>query len=135
MYRFREALIRFMSGRHGSDQLNWLIFWLYLASFIAYIFSHWAVFYYVGLALVIVYCFRTFSRNIYKRQLENQKYLEATKGIRSYFKRRKNKWRDRKTHVYKKCPNCKTFLRLPKKKGTHIAVCPKCRQEFEVKVR
>ena len=135
MYRIKEALIRFMAGRYGSDSLNWLFFWLYLISFIAYIFTKLALFYFIGMILVIIYFFRAFSRNIYKRQLENQKYLEMTKGIRSFGRRQKNKWRDRKTHVYKKCPNCKTFLRLPRKKGTHIAVCPKCRKEFEVKVR
>ena len=135
MYRIKEMLIRFMSGRYGTDNLNWLIFGLYVLMFIIYMITKLAVFYYIGLALIIWYCFRTLSRNIYGRQLENQKYLNATKGIRIFCRRQKNKWRDRKTHIYKRCPNCKTFLRLPKKTGTHVAVCPKCKKEFEVKVR
>lgn len=135
MYRLREFLIRFMAGRYGSDNLNWLIFWLYLAMFVIYMFTKIVVFYYIGFILIILYLFRTLSRNIYGRQLENQKYLDLTKGIRSFCRRQKNKIRDRKTHVYKKCPGCKTFLRLPKRKGTHVAVCPKCHQEFEVKIR
>lgn len=135
MYRIREALIRFMSGRNGMDNLNMVIFWIYLVLLIASMITQSLILNYISLFLVIVFLFRSLSRNIYKRQLENEKYLEKTKGIRSHFKRQKNKWRDRKTHIYKKCPGCKTYLRLPKQKGTHIAVCPKCREEFEVKVR
>ncbi|MGI5824180.1 MAG: hypothetical protein ACOX7J_01275 [Bacillota bacterium] len=135
MYRLREMMIRFMAGRYGSDNLNWLIFWLYLAMFVVYLITRAVVFYYIGFVLILLYIFRTLSRNIYRRQLENQKYLNSTKGIRVFCRRQKNRWRDRKTHVYRKCPGCKTFLRLPKKKGTHIVVCPKCRKEFEVKVR
>ena len=135
MYRIREALIRFMSGRNGMDNLNMVIFWIYLVLLIISMITQSLILNYISLFLVIVFLFRSLSRNIYKRQLENEKYLEKTKGIRSHFKRQKNKWRDRKTHIYKKCPGCKTYLRLPKQKGTHIAVCPKCREEFEVKVR
>lgn len=134
MYRIREALIRFMAGRNGMDNLNMLIFGIYFIVFIISMVLHNMVVNYISLFLAIWFLFRMLSRNIYKRQLENEKYLEKTKGIRSYIKRQKNKWRDRKTHVYKKCPGCKIYLRLPKQKGTHIAVCPKCHKEFEVKV-
>ncbi len=135
MYRFKEMLVRFMSGRYGNDNLNRLIFWLYVIMFLVYILTKAAVFYWIGLALIFLYLFRTLSRNIYGRQLENQKYIDATKNIRFFCRRQKNRWRDRKTHVYKKCPNCKTFLRLPRKQGVHVAVCPKCKKEFEIKVR
>ncbi len=134
MYRLREMMVRFMAGRYGTDNLNWLIFWLYLILFIVYLITRMSIFYYIGFVMVILYFFRTFSRNIYRRQLENQRYLDATKGIRVFCRRQKNRWRDRHTHVYKRCPGCKTFLRLPKQKGAHIAVCPKCHREFEVKI-
>ena len=39
----------------------------------------------------------------------------------------KNIWRDRKTHTYFKCANCKAVIRVPKRKGGGIVTCPKCR--------
>ena len=37
-------------------------------------------------------------------------------------------------HVYKKCPNCRAVLRLPRRKGRHTTICPKCKKEFRVYV-
>ena len=65
---------------------------------------------------------------------ENAKYLGARNKFLSFFKRKKAQFRDRKTHVYKKCPHCKATLRLPKKKGRHTVSCPKCRKRFETKI-
>ena len=57
------------------------------------------------------------------RELKN---LAAELGIKGFFVLRKNKFRDRKTHVYRKCPHCKAQIRLPKVKGEHKCACPKC---------
>ena len=78
------------------------------------------------MATVICIFFRTMSRNIAKRRAENQKFC-------NFFKLRKNKFRDRKTHVYRKCPSCKAVLRLPKAKGKHTVSCPKCKNKFSVR--
>lgn len=45
-----------------------------------------------------------------------------------------SKRRDRKTHVYVKCPSCQNNLRLPKEKGKHIVVCPCCKNRFKIKI-
>ena len=79
MYRFKEMLVRFMSGRYGNDNLNRLIFWLYVIMFLVYILTKAAVFYWIGLALIFLYLFRTLSRNIYGRQLENQIIFQVVK--------------------------------------------------------
>ena len=47
-------------------------------------------------------------------------------------KLRKKKWAYRKTHIYRKCPNCKAEIRLPKKKGKHVCTCPRCKKDFDV---
>ena len=46
----------------------------------------------------------------------------------------KSKHRDRKTHVFRKCPACKSVLRLPRQKGKHTVRCPRCQHRFDVKI-
>ncbi len=134
MMRIREALARFMSGRYGNDDLNKLFFWLYLILIVANLFIRSSIIYFVSLIIVFLWIFRSFSKNMYKRQAENQKYLVLKNKIMSFFKLQKNKWRDRKTHVYRRCDSCKAVIRLPRVKGTHTVECPKCHKDFKVKV-
>lgn len=141
MGRFRERLIRFMYGRNGIDAYNRFIFALYfiltVIYWIASLFIHpiaSTVFSCVLFAMMIYLVFRTMSRNIVKRQVENRRYLAFSSIVKSFFKLQKNKFKDRKTHVYRKCPSCKAVLRLKKIKGNHRAVCPRCSKSFDVKV-
>lgn len=130
--KFREKLARFMYGRYGADRLGQALLWVYLALAIG------AVFFkplnILALVLVAWILFRIFSKNIYKRQMENQKYLRLEGKLKSWFSLQKNKVRDRKTHRYRTCPHCKATLRLPNKKGKHTVCCPKCRKDFEVRI-
>ena len=43
--------------------------------------------------------------------------------------------RDRKTHVYRRCPVCKTVLRLARTPGDKGVNCPSCRGHFSVKIK
>ena len=130
--RFREKLVRFMMGRYGGDQLNNFLLAVVMIIIAVNIFVHSLVISVIYMILWVWCIFRMMSRNIYKRQKENAVFLKIWNPIKGYFKLMKNKWRDRKTHVYKKCPKCKSVLRLPKKKGTHTVKCPKCSERFEV---
>ena len=130
--RFREKLVRFMAGRYGVDQLSNFIFAVVMIIIVINIFVNSIVLSVVYMLLWGWSIFRMMSRNIYKRQKENAGFLKLWNPVKGYFKLMKNKWRDRKTHVYKKCPKCKSVLRLPKKKGTHTVKCPKCSERFEV---
>lgn len=126
--------MRFMYGRYGNDQLNnaLLIFYLIIALVNAFI-PNFALSI-IMLAVIITVIVRMMSRNIYRRRNENQKFLKVWNPIKSWFKFNRDKFRDRKTHVYRKCPDCKAILRLPKKPGEHTVVCPKCKKRFGVKV-
>ena len=138
MNNIREKLYRFMYGRYGGDRLNKVLLWVYvgfvLAGMIAFLFSDKylaaKIAYYViealGIALIFFVFYRMFSRDIAKRRRENERFF-------GFFKLMKNKRRDRKTHVYRKCPKCRAVLRLPKAKGKHTVVCPRCRERFEVR--
>lgn len=132
--RFKDRLIRFMYGRYGADELYRFLTVLFYILFIVNLFIRNYVISILTLTLLGYATFRVFSRNIYRRREENAKYLKIKNAFLGFFKLQKDKWRDRKTHIYKKCPKCRAVLRFPRKKGFHTARCPKCRESFEVKV-
>lgn len=131
---FGERMAQFMYGRNAMDSLNKFIFWVYIALLILNIIIKSFVLSYFELLLVIVYLFRFMSKNIWKRQKENRVYLNIQNKVIGWIKLQRNKWTDRKTKVYRRCPNCKKTLRLPKKKGVHGVDCPCCHHNFNVKV-
>ena len=123
-----------MYGRYGSDTLAKVmlyvcLIWMIVANIVAlFVDSVWfSVAYYLITTVMIGWMFfRMFSRNIAARRRENERFC-------GFFKLRRNKFRDRKTHVYRKCHACGAVLRLPKAKGKHFVVCPRCNKRFEVK--
>ena len=132
---FRERIARFMMGRNGIDAFGKFIFWLWLALLIANLFLESWVIAIIESMVAIYSIFRYMSRNIYKRQRENQFYIKIRDKIKAPFVMMKNRWRDRKTHVYKKCPSCKSTLRLPKMPGEHTVRCPRCSHRFDVRIK
>lgn len=84
----------------------------------------------LGLVLWIWSLFRSMSRNIEKRQAERAAYLRFTGRIKGWFSLKSTAWKDRKTHRYFRCDQCKTVLRVPKGKGKIKITCSKCRSEI-----
>ena len=78
--------------------------------------------------------FRCFSKNIYARRRENEFFKNIFKKIKNFFVLQKNRIRDIKGYRYRKCPHCKAMLRLPKRRGRHTVICPRCKKRFEVKI-
>lgn len=133
--RLKQKFASFMYGRYGPDNLYNFMLVLYVVIILINAFLRSYILSVVELALIFTVFYRFFSRNVYKRSAENRKYLEIKNKIKGVFTLSKSKARDRKTHVYKKCPSCKAVLRLPRKKGEHTVRCPKCSNRFDVKVR
>ncbi len=133
MNELKNKLIRFMYGRSGPDSLYKASFILYIILLIINIFARSAFISVLMTALFVWSTYRCFSRNICKRQQENIKYLQLTEKFRKKFSMLKTIITD-KEHYYKKCPHCKTFLRLPRRHGNHTAVCPKCSEKIAVKI-
>ena len=130
----RESFSRFMIGRYGVDQFYNFLFATYLVLLVINLFLGSPLLALIGTAIVVYMLFRAFSRNIYKRQQENMWYLKVSKKPKDFISLTRNRIRDRKTHVYRTCPACKSNLRLPKQKGKHTAVCPRCARRFEVNI-
>ena len=131
---------RFMQGRYGTDRLHRVLSWVYLAILIISIFiarsADIKVYYAVlllGLAVLVFSFFRVFSKNIEKRRKENERWLAFENRIKKRFRILRDRWKFRKTHVFKKCPKCKAVLRLKRIKGTHTVTCPHCNETFKIK--
>ena len=115
---------RFMYGRYGTDALNRFLSVVALVLMVVSVIVGWTPIYLLAVAIVAFSLFRSFSRNTWKRQRENQVYLQA-------FSRIKTRHRQRKTHCFFTCKSCRTTLRVPKGRGRMIITCPKCKNKFE----
>lgn len=129
----RERFARFMQGRSGNDQLNYFLMGADLVLIIlGSIFrgNFGSVLYTLVLIIIAVTYFRMFSRNIYKRREENEKFIRLrynfSATVRLYYER----WVQRKDYKFFACPECKTTLRVPRGKGKISIVCRKCGHSF-----
>lgn len=104
-----------MQGRYGSDELN--ICLLILSIVFMLLSPFWKMFSSLSTVLIIYAFFRMFSKNIYKRRIENLRVLPYFNFVKAKFKN------FGKAKVFM-CPRCKKTLRIPKGKGTVTITCP-----------
>lgn len=132
-YNLQYKLQCFMRGRYGNDELSRFVLIVALIFLIAANFIPKTGLLSLPAFLLIIWSwFRMLSKNIWKRQKERDQYLAIRGKISQKFRLVKNRWRERKTHRYYKCPNCKTTVRIskpPKHKKISIT-CPNCKKEF-----
>jgi hypothetical protein len=129
----RNWLNRIMAGRYGADDLGRLLSVVACVLALAALIGSktWlAYLWYPALILMVYNYFRMLSRNLYKRQAENQWYLEHTEGLRRKLHLRRDQFRQRKDYKFFSCPCCNTTVRVPKGKGTLTITCPRCREKF-----
>ncbi len=129
----KQKLRQWLYGRYGVDQFSTFLIIVYVCLTILNLWLHWS-YMWVLYILLLVYCyFRIFSRNIGKRRAENQAFMRLYAPMRNWFKDKKERFRDRKTHKYFKCPHCSQRLRVPKGKGDITITCAKCRTKFDAR--
>lgn len=161
MQRLLEKFARFMYGRYGMDSLYTALMVLTFVLIIVNVFVGQWWLNLLTLALIGWALFRSFSRNIPARRKENDVWLKIWRKITfgkgpvkqypnaggygygnpygSYNtyappRPKKKKLKTDKDHCFRICPQCKANIRLPKQKGTHTVVCPRCKCRFEVKI-
>lgn len=136
--KMQNALIRFMYGRNGFDQLNRFLFWVVLILDIASIFLArkesviWSVVSLAVTAAWLLLLFRTFSRNLAKRREENQKFVGWWWKVKNKTAGAKARHADR-DHKYFTCKSCGAICRVPVGKGKIVITCPKCRAQIQAK--
>lgn len=125
---------KFMYGRYGLDELS---IFLLIVSLILIVIGGFSskliMFRLISNVFVVAYLFRTFSKNISRRQKEYYKYLSIKNKVLASFYRKRNELKEAKTYKYFKCPNCKQRLRVPRNRGKITITCSKCKTEFKGK--
>lgn len=129
-----------MRGRYGFDAFGRF---LLIASFVlSLIGGGFRIFnmpriYYLFWALntagYIFAVYRILSRNILRREAENQWYLRRRERVMPHIDRFTKSHFDR-DYLYKVCPFCHTKLRLRRVRGKHTTRCPKCGSQFKLRV-
>lgn len=116
--RFRDGLTRFMYGRYGTDRLNMALLVVgVVLTLLGNITNLYAlgVLAYIPLIAVI---YRMFSRNIIRRQKENQRFNQIFVRLKDHNSR------------YFSCPRCHQTVRVPRGRGKINIHCPKCGNYF-----
>ncbi|WP_072900922.1 hypothetical protein [Hathewaya proteolytica] len=126
-------LRNFMRGRYGVDQFSKFILAVgILLAFIGALFGKY-VFSFLANVTMLFFIYRTLSKNIGKRQHENNIFISVFSPFQMKYYKMKKRLTDSKTYKYFKCPNCKQQLRVPRGKGSLTITCPKCKEKFDKK--
>lgn len=130
--KFGDRYIKFMKDRYGIDELYKFLLLICFVLLVINTFISNNIIRLFEVLLIVIIFYRYMSKNIKLRKKENDKYLEIKDKIIKLFDYNKKKYKDRNTHMYKKCPKCKQKIRLPLKKGKHTVKCPNCGNRFDV---
>jgi len=133
----REKIMRFMQGRYGTDPFSRFLSWFSMGLLLlSMLFSKlWGgivsnIFYFVALFALGFSLFRSFSKNIYKRQDENRRYQQIAWKVKGWFLLQRRKFRERKDYKYFRCPKCRMEMRVPRHKGKVQIRCKQCGESF-----
>ncbi len=126
----KEKVQRFMIGRYGFDELSKIFLGLTIALMVASMFTRNRVIYLISLVLLVYSYWRAFSRNIAKRQQENQRFLNLRYQSAVKWSKFKSRREQKKIYRFYKCPQCQQMVRVPKGRGRICITCPKCQAEF-----
>ena len=130
----RERLARFMIGRNGNDAFNRFLLiagaaLLLLSSLLSRT-PYGRLSYLLVLALLGYTYFRMFSRDLYRRRSENERYLREKEKFSARCRVLRERWRQRKDYKFFTCPSCKAVMRVPRGRGKIRIVCHKCGNTF-----
>ena len=113
----KEKFYRFMQGRYGIDQLNSFLMIVCVICFIVNMFIGSIVLTFIAYGTWLFVIFRMFSKNIYARNRENDKYLNFFSPLSRWLKLKLMSKQD-PSNKYFSCPKCKQMVRVPKGHGT-----------------
>lgn len=151
MNNWKYRLYQFMQGRYGMDSFGRFLLIVSLIVVLLSNFRFLHILYLPGILLLAYVYFRMMSKNIYKRQSENQKYLNIKAkfsgkrgGGTGFFRSKTNAagagWNvnqasqgaagDNSQYNFYRCRSCGQVIRVPKGKGTLRITCPKCGNSF-----
>lgn len=128
-------LQKFMLNRRGLDRLSIALLFLYFILSFLFVFipRDLVILRLISFIPPLIALYRIFSKNIVKRQQEEDKFMRWWYAVLPKIQKKVNRIKDNKTYKFIKCPNCKQLLRLPRGRGKIRISCPKCSHSFERK--
>ena len=134
MNNLKWKFSRFMIGRYGADSLYQATVMLVIVLQLIHILTKKPIFNFISIILIVWMLYRVFSKNIVARRAENTLYVSIANKVKKRWKLEVRRLSDYRTHRYRQCQGCQTIMRLPRKRGTHTAKCPKCGHANKVKI-
>ena len=131
--KIRSAFQSFMSGRYGADQLGITMLWTAVILSVIGSLFHLTLLTLLADALLILIFYRMLSKDRYRRQQENQTYLQKTCAVRKAVAEWINRVKNAKKFRYFTCPQCKQRLRVPRGVGNITITCKGCGNKFDKK--
>ncbi len=131
----KDKISAIFAGRNGLDMWNYIIIAVDVALIAVSILANSYLPLVFAFLLVVLFLFRALSRNLEKRQKECRFFTDAAAAIVRQHKLNGMRWKDRRTHVYKKCPACRKVLRVKRRKGPKDIHCPYCNNDFRIFIR
>lgn len=129
---WKRRLAVWMQGRYGPDALYKALTAVFFALAVLNLLLRQPLLYYASLLVMAFGLFRVFSRNKAARAKENAHYLRWKDRVKKTVLLQYNRLRERKTHIYQPCPQCRTTLRLARREEPMTVHCPICRHTFEL---
>lgn len=134
----KERFRRFMMGRHGVDDFGRFLNGAGLVLiFLGMVLSLFQATYWVGTVCMGIAWFcmiwtlvRAFSKNHSRRYAENNWYLQKKYKLTNWWRAKRNRFAQRKTHRFYRCPQCSVTTRVPRGKGKVRITCPRCGNVF-----
>ena len=128
--RVKLKLRSMMIGRNGVDRLSMHMLWLGIGLLLVATMTASYIVNIVAMVIYVLAVLRIFSKNTTKRSAENRYYVNKVWQIKKAATHRRNRFKNRKEYRYFKCPNCKAWLRVPRKAGQVKVTCGKCGHQF-----
>ena len=123
-----------MAGRNGNDALNRFLLTANLVVLLLAVLLSRTVLGSLLSLLVLVLLgltyFRMFSRNLYRRRSENERFLREKEKLNAKLRVQKERWKQRKDYKFFTCPSCKAVMRVPRGRGKIRIVCNRCGNSF-----
>ena len=126
LQRMGMRLSRMMYGRYGNDRLNRALLVTSLVLLLLAYIPHLQWLAFVALGLLTWSNVRCFSKKIDRRRRELTAFDRICNRVRGFWGLRRKMLKERKTHCYFKCKQCKAVLRVPRGKGEIDVTCPRC---------
>ncbi len=110
----QTRLQRFTFDRYGNDELSRLLSGAAVVLLLLSLIPGLKFLCLIAIILLLLSSARCLSKNKYARQCERTRYLSARYKLKQKLQLQWDRWRERKTRRYYRCPHCKTVIRITK---------------------